>query len=128
MVDIDPVFPPQVEASPPDQLQPLVLPQLGQAWHEPARCICTPHCMQYGASAWDTCVRIGAGTGAAGATPVVLLGQVEQREGRLDRRRIGRDVGPCTVSMTVSSTPGSVGCMRSPTERMPSSARSSADR
>jgi hypothetical protein len=28
------------------QLQPLVLPQLGQAWHEPARCIWTPHCMQ----------------------------------------------------------------------------------
>ena len=23
--------------------QPLVVPQLGQAWHEPARCICTPH-------------------------------------------------------------------------------------
>jgi hypothetical protein len=29
-----------------DQLQPLVEPQDGQAWHEPARCICTPHCMQ----------------------------------------------------------------------------------
>jgi hypothetical protein len=28
------------------QLQPLVLPQLGQAWQLPARCICTPHCMQ----------------------------------------------------------------------------------
>ena len=28
------------------QLQPLVLPQLGQAWQEPARCIWTPHCMQ----------------------------------------------------------------------------------
>ena len=26
--------------------QPLVLPQLGQAWQEPARCIWTPHCMQ----------------------------------------------------------------------------------
>ena len=23
--------------------QPLVVPQLGHAWHEPARCICTPH-------------------------------------------------------------------------------------
>ena len=34
------------------QLQPLVLPQLGQAWQEPARCIWTPHCMQYGASEW----------------------------------------------------------------------------
>jgi hypothetical protein len=32
------------------QLQPLVLPQLGQAWHEPARIICTPHCMHMGAS------------------------------------------------------------------------------
>jgi hypothetical protein len=31
---------------PAPQLQPLVLPQDGQAWHEPARCICTPHCMQ----------------------------------------------------------------------------------
>jgi hypothetical protein len=28
------------------QLQPLVLPQLGQAWQEPARIIWTPHCMQ----------------------------------------------------------------------------------
>jgi hypothetical protein len=28
------------------QLQPLVLPHDGQAWQEPARCICTPHCMQ----------------------------------------------------------------------------------
>jgi hypothetical protein len=32
------------------QLQPLVEPQLGQAWHEPARIICTPHCMHMGAS------------------------------------------------------------------------------
>ena len=32
------------------QLQPLVLPQLGQAWHEPARFIWTPHCMHIGAS------------------------------------------------------------------------------
>ena len=32
------------------QLQPLVEPQLGQAWHEPAGTICTPHCMQIGAS------------------------------------------------------------------------------
>ena len=29
-----------------------MVPQLGQAWHEPARCIWMPHCMQYGASAW----------------------------------------------------------------------------
>ena len=28
------------------QLQPLVLPQVGQAWQLPARIICTPHCMQ----------------------------------------------------------------------------------
>ena len=28
------------------QLQPEVLPQLGQAWQLPARIICTPHCMQ----------------------------------------------------------------------------------
>jgi len=32
------------------QLQPLVLPQLGQAWQLPARIICTPHCMHIGAS------------------------------------------------------------------------------
>jgi len=33
-----------------DQLHPLVEPQLGQAWHEPARIIWTPHCMHMGAS------------------------------------------------------------------------------
>ena len=27
-----------------------MLPQLGQAWQEPARIICTPHCMHIGAS------------------------------------------------------------------------------
>ena len=32
------------------QLQPLVEPQLGQAWQEPARIICTPHCMHMGES------------------------------------------------------------------------------
>jgi hypothetical protein len=32
---------------------------------------------------------------------------------------------PCRVCTTVSSTPGSVGCVRSPVVRMPSSARSS---
>jgi hypothetical protein len=32
------------------QLQPLVEPQLGQAWQEPARIICTPHCIHIGAS------------------------------------------------------------------------------
>jgi len=36
--------------SPFGQLQPLVLPQLGQAWQLPARFICTPHCMHIGAS------------------------------------------------------------------------------
>jgi hypothetical protein len=37
----------------PTQLQPLVLPQLGQAWQAPARCIWTPHIMHMGASlAW----------------------------------------------------------------------------
>lgn len=40
-----------MDASP--QLQPLVFPQDGQAWHDPARCIFTPHCMQYGASGFD---------------------------------------------------------------------------
>ena len=32
------------------QLQPLVLPQLGQAWQLPARIIWTPHCMHIGES------------------------------------------------------------------------------
>jgi hypothetical protein len=32
--------------------QPLVVPQLGQAWQEPARIIWTPHCMHIGASEW----------------------------------------------------------------------------
>lgn len=41
---------PERRSAPRAQLQPLVLPQLGQAWHEPARFICTPHCMHIGAS------------------------------------------------------------------------------
>src|SRR5881398_804849 len=52
-------------APPPTQLQPLVLPQLGQAWQEPARCIWTPHCMHMGASEW-----LDFRTGGASATAV----------------------------------------------------------
>ncbi len=33
-----------------NQLQPLVLPQLGHAWQLPARTMWTPHCMHIGAS------------------------------------------------------------------------------
>src|SRR5688500_2966627 len=54
-----PVTSPHVPAA---QEQPLVLPQLGQAWHEPARCIWTPQVMQYGAS---ECVTAATGTGAS---------------------------------------------------------------
>ena len=36
-----------------DYEQPLVVPQLGQAWQLPARCMTTPHCMHSGAS-WLT--------------------------------------------------------------------------
>ena len=49
------------------QLQPLVLPQLGQAWQLPARCICTPHCMQYGRIGVTHRGGARGGRGAAGA-------------------------------------------------------------
>jgi hypothetical protein len=44
------------------QLQPLVVPQLGQAWHDPARIICTPHCKHIGASCALTEIRAGTDT------------------------------------------------------------------
>ncbi len=52
------------------QLQPLVEPQLGQAWQLPARIIWTPHCMHIGASEWRTMPRAGVlSSGVTGARP-----------------------------------------------------------
>ena len=50
------------------QLQPLVDPQLGQAWHDPAGIICTPHCMQIGASAWRMTPAAGVLSSGVGTT------------------------------------------------------------
>src|SRR5688572_11109379 len=122
-----------------DQLQPLVLPQLGQAWQEPARCIWTPHCMQYGASLWLVFGRMAADglAGAGSVTPARSrrLGSfgapLRSSSNGLLASRLGGSDGisePCRVSVTVSSTPGSVGCVRSPVVRMFSSKRSSSDR
>src|SRR5690606_16117806 len=106
------------------QLQPEVLPQLGQAWQEPARCIWTPHCMQYGASlCWTGGWIAGVEAGGAGSvTPArsSRLGSfgalsVSASSG-LDESMLGGSAGrsPRRVSVTVSSTPGSVGWVRSP--------------
>src|SRR4051812_2428710 len=90
------------------QLQPLVLPQLGQAWHEPARCIWTPHCMQYGASE-TVLAAVDFGAGATGVVSVrsrsssVMADSTDGGSGGIS--------DPCTVSMTDSSTPGNVGCV-----------------
>ena len=62
--------------------QPLVEPQLGQAWQEPARCICTPHVMHMGASMPAV---------EAEAEPVVQRGQagrIDPRQPRIEARRI----------------------------------------
>src|SRR5690606_24862452 len=122
------------------QLQPLVLPQLGQAWHEPARCICTPHCMQYGASTLAL-VRCTAGGWSAccGARSASVTPARSSSDGSFGAPFVSNSVGddesidggsagtscPWRVCTTVSSTPGSVGWVRSPVVRMPSSARSS---
>jgi hypothetical protein len=53
------------------QLQPEVLPQLGQAWHDPARTICTPHCMHIGASLVRRLISFGSG-GATGVKPASI--------------------------------------------------------
>src|SRR4051794_17573447 len=118
-----------------NQLQPLVEPQLGQAWQEPARIICTPHCMHIGASLARGVARGTAASrtippglvmsllGATGATPRSSCFINSSAEGTL----FGSEAisVPVRVSMTLSSTPGNVGCSRSSMEKMPSSARSS---
>ena len=86
------------------QLQPLVLPQLGQAWQEPARCIWTPHCMQYGASLWLALGEMAADglAGAGSVTParsrrLGSFGRVaqvdEQRAAGVEAGRVGGDLG-----------------------------------
>ena len=67
---------PGIEA---DQLHPLVDPQLGQAWQEPARIICTPHCMHIGASLWRT-------FGASATSRTIPPGLVMSLLGAFDAR------------------------------------------
>ena len=81
-----------------------MVPQEGQAWQLPALCICTPHWKQYGAS--DS---IRAGVAAAGrGTP----GFASSGTGPASRSEL---------RVVASSTPGSVGCVRSAVVRTPSS-------
>ena len=103
------------------QLQPLVLPQLGQAWQEPARCIWTPHCMQYGASAWLAFGRdrgVGLGLDAGSVTPArsrrlsSLGASVCRPAAATLASMLGGSAGmspPWRVSVIVSSTPGQRG-------------------
>ena len=74
------------------QLQPLVVPQLGQAWQAPARTIATPHCMHIGASELADHARrrrvvVRHRRGDAGAE---LVGEVA---GRRQRLRVGDHLG-----------------------------------
>ena len=96
-----------------------MLPQLGQAWQEPARCIWMPHCMQSGALTSAT------GFGALASRRSSSSASVEALS--IDGGS-GVTSWPWMVSVTVSSTPGSVGWVRSAMVWMPSSARSSSDR
>ena len=73
------------------QLQPLVLPQLGQAWHEPARIIGTPHCMHIGAS----CVRI---TPRAGVLSTGVGATVPERIWSASSPADGTDFGSAAIS------------------------------
>ena len=90
------------------QLQPLVLPQLGQAWHEPARIMVTPHCMHIGAS--ESRMTPAAGVLSTGVTAIVPAAIWSASS-----PAVGTDFGsvaisvPDVVSTMDSSIPGSVG-------------------
>ena len=118
---------------PSGQLQPLVLPQLGQAWQLPARIICTPQVMHIGASPIRTSSEAGEGRTTPRAS-VLSSGvgfSVPFSRAAANYAALVTDLGsgassvPWEVATTDSSTPGSVGCLRSSTEKMPNSARSS---
>ena len=84
------------------------MPQLAQAWQDPARCIVMPHCIQIGASGSAVRARLSARSIA-----------------------VGDDGGstansPDVVVATASSTPGRVCWVRSPVVKIPISERSSA--
>ena len=107
------------------QLQPLVEPQLGQAWQLPARIIWTPHCMHIGASEWRTMPRAGGVVlGCDRSETELHLARAAHRPTAPTSDRRGSRF-PATCRIVDSSTPGSVGWMRSAIEKMPSSARSS---
>ena len=103
-----------------------MLPQLGQAWQLPERIIATPHCMHIGApSSTGRTMPLAAVLSTAVATvrPSCICVESSPAEGTyLGSEGISE---PWLVTVTASSTPGSVGCSRSFTEKIPSSARSS---
>src|SRR4029450_7011438 len=100
-----------------NQLQPLVLPHDGQAWQEPARCICTPHCMQYGASTLEATNGRIAGVALPGGLPASVPPARSSSDGSLGAPSLSNSVGddesieggsagtswPWRVSTTVSS-------------------------
>src|ERR1700747_1216604 len=97
--------------------QPLVAPQDGQAWHEPARCMMSPHTWQITTSRDRA---FGALTGGAGGAVGAGAGAVSAADGGWWSSGRSSEVADGVVA---SSTPGSVGCMRSPTDRMPIASR-----
>jgi len=87
-----------------------------QAWQEPARCMMSPQLWQSTTSASRLGARAGAGVRRALRGPPTVPGLPA--------------AGPCShcSAVVASSTPGSVGCMRSPMVSTPSSARCAGSR
>ena len=94
-------------------------PQLGQAWQLPARCMMSPHTWQ----STTSCFAASASRAPAARPPTAA--RLTARVGRrpvLGRQRASMPARRPTVA---SSTPGSVGCVRSPIVSTPISTRSS---
>src|SRR6187431_2691055 len=89
------------------QLQPLVLPQLGQAKQLPARIITTPHCMHIGASFGRTMPRAAVlSSGVGTVRPSCICVDSSPAEGT--DFGSGGNSEPWLVAVIASSTPGSV--------------------
>src|SRR4249920_3728752 len=86
--------------------QPLVAPQLGQAWHEPARCMMSPQTWQSTVSdARVTCVP-GVSGGSDAGVMIAADGAWSSS---------GSSLKTGSLLIAASSTPGNVGWVRSPT-------------
>ncbi len=87
-------------------------PQLPHTKQLPARLMATPQVMHMGASR-----SVGPDVRASNWADNSAADSMDGGSAMVS--------DPCTVSIAASSTPGRVGCSRSPTARMPSSRRSS---